>query len=272
MTFAPESPQLTCTPSIAGLGLSIESDDAALIDRLRAHYQAYLSPNAPRLSLRLNDIRHAPPLTDKPMAFDRGVLHFTAPAYTGYIDMVARRGELTLSTTHPLEDVDYFVRAAYALLAFEAGGLLFHAAGVAHQGRGYAFFGHSGSGKTTVSRLSKGKIILNDDLIMLLPDPANSHWTMHATPFSNPTQFTPSGPQQAALTGLLRLVQDTLVFLEDLPRPPAVAEVIASVPIIPLDPQRNLALIDRVDRLLQVVPAYRLHFLPDDSFWAVVER
>jgi hypothetical protein len=112
----------------------------------------------------------------------------------------AQRAHLSVVAPHPFEPIDYFVRAALALLAFEAGGLLFHAAGLAWRGNGYAFFGNSGSGKTTVARVSSHAQILNDDLVVLLPDAVR--WNIHATPFSNPTQVTPAGPQFVPLCAL----------------------------------------------------------------------
>jgi hypothetical protein len=269
----------SCSLSLAGLGVTLECDDAALIDQLCLIYRAFSTDDDVRLTARINPIGYAPVSNDKPVLFRDGVLHFTSANYNGFIDLGGRRGELFISTTQPAEDVEYFLRAAYALLVFEAGGLLFHAAGLARRGRGYAFFGHSGSGKTTVARAAIDEVVLNDDLVALMPtqaaevstDLGSFLWSMHATPFSNPTQLTPSGPQQVQLVKLLRLVQDTRVYLEDLPPGQAVAEVVSNTPIIPIDPSRTLQLVDRAQRLVQAVPAYRLHFLPDDSFWGVVE-
>jgi hypothetical protein len=57
-----------------------------------------------------------------------------------------------------------------------------------------------------------------------------------------------------------------------MPASQAVAEVIVSVPIVPLDPARNAELLDRAYRLVQSVPVHRLHFLPDDSFWQLLDQ
>jgi hypothetical protein len=204
-----------------------------------------------------------------PFEFQAGRLHFAADYYTGTIDLAQQQGQLTFTSLHPFEAADYFVRTALALLAFEAGGLLFHAAGLAYHDRGYAFFGYSGSGKTTVARLSPHARLLNDDLVVLLPQAAG--WNMHATPFSNPTQVQPAGRQRVPLTALYRLVQDRRVFLEALDPAVAIAEVVASSPIVCADPDRAFALLDRAAQLTRAVPVQRLHFLPDASFWDVID-
>jgi hypothetical protein len=94
---------------------------------------------------------------------------------------------------------------------------------------------------------------------------------MAATPFSNPTQVQPTGSHQVPLTALYRLVQDRRVFLEPLDPALALAEVVASSPIVCTDPDRAAALLDRAAQLTRAVPMQRLHFLPDDSFWNLID-
>ena len=215
------------------------------------------------------DYTPGPAPADWPFTFDRGVLRFAAAHCTGSLDLIAQRAHLNVIAPHPFEPIDYFVRAALALLAFEAGGLLFHAAGLAWRGNGYAFFGYSGSGKTTVARVSSDAQILNDDLVVLLPDALG--WNIYATPFSNPTQATPAGPQFAPLVALYRLVQDRRVFVEPIDPAEAMAEVIACSPIVSADPDRAVALLARAEQIVNAIPVQRLHFLPEPSFWAVVQ-
>lgn len=262
------------TLAIADLPLTI-SADAALIAALQKRYAAFLQPDRPTpLVARIERIGHTPRTTDeRPLIFRADGVHFTASDYAGHINLAEQDAALTLNSAAPVEDADYFIRTIYALRLFEAGGLLFHAAGLVRHERGYLFFGHSGSGKTTVSRLSPEAVVLNDDLVALLPD-ANQ-WYMHATPFSNPTQValqhTPIGPRSAIVSGAYRLIQDRRVYVEDLPLAQAVAEIVASSPIVCADPARTFDLITRARQLHTVVPIRNLHFLPDNSFWSVVE-
>ncbi len=260
----------TFTLAIADLPLTI-SADAALIAALVKRYAAFLQPDRPSTFLaQIERAGHTPRATeDRPLVFRLDGAHFTAPDYSGHIDLAQQQATLTLNSATPVEDADYFIRTIYALRLFEAGGLLFHAAGLVHHARGYLFFGHSGSGKTTVSRLSPEALVLNDDLVALMP--RDGQWHMHATPFSNPTQHTPAGPGSAIVSGAYRLIQDRRVYVEDLPFAIAVAEIVASSPVVCADPARTLDLLTRARQLHTAVPVRHLHFLPDDSFWNVVE-
>ncbi len=256
---------------VAGLRVELRCSDPGLTDQLRARYHQYLAAGRPHL---LADVHWSGPslrgsLADAGMTFADHALYLAAPGYDGAVDVKQGRARLQLSSARPVEDVEYFLRLAYALLAFRAGGLLFHAAGIARHGRGYLFFGHSGSGKTTVARLSPEDLVLNDDLVLLMP--GEEGWVVHATPFWNPSQARPAARRSAPLAALFRLVQHREVYLEEMGQGEALAELAANTPVIPADPARSHELLVLGRRLLSSVPVYKLHFLPDASFWRVVE-
>lgn len=260
----------TCQLSVAGMGVSVACRDARLIAELRQRYRDFPSRSQPLISAVVHLQASAGALLnpDPKLSFTPTGMQFWSQGFSGSINSQGGTALLTLDESQAVEGVDYFLRLVYALLAFQAGGFLFHAAGVVHQGAALLFFGHSGSGKTTICRLSSGDLVLNDDLLVLLPEGAG--WVAHATPFWNPSQIKPA-PHSAPVAGLYRLEQDRHVYRERLSRAQALAEVISNVPVIPADPARNDALMLRCARLLAAVPAYRLHFLPDDSFWRVIE-
>ena len=283
----------TTALTIGSLRVIVAAPDPLVHNALRSAYRAFTADAVPAphtLTMHI-DYTPGPAPADWPFTYDQGVLRFATAHYTGAIDVRSSAAQLTVIAPHPFEPIDYFVRAALALLAFEAGGLLFHAAGLARHGSGYAFFGYSGSGKTTVARVSSDAVILNDDLVVLLPQASHpaarqasrpygetgartreaDRWWMHATPFSNPTQVKPIGPQPAPLAALYRLVQDRRVFVEPIDPAAAIAEVIASSPVVNADPDRALALLTTTEHLASSVPVQRLHFLPDSSFWTIIQ-
>lgn len=200
---------------------------------------------------------------------DGNKIRFDLPGFSGYIDLLQGQAELINSKYSLVETTDYMLRILLALLVFKKGGILFHGAGIIRNRKTYLFFGHSGSGKSTVARLSPQDIVINDDLVVLMP--VDNKWIVFATPFWNPSQVRPV-PDSAPLTGLYRLVQDKQVYLEGIAGGQALAELIANIPVIPDNPFMNSELFVRGRQLLEEIPIYRLHFLPDDSFWQVVEE
>ncbi|GAB4400781.1 MAG: hypothetical protein OHK0052_24330 [Anaerolineales bacterium] len=260
--------------ALADFGLRVRCNSPELCGALAARYAGF-AENKPfdfeaTVTVQPGTLRkHA--VQDTGTFFEPdGVLRFDAPGYQGWIDAVHGRGALTVSSLEPELEVDYFLRVACALMTFERGGLMFHAAGVLRRERVFVFFGHSGSGKTTVSRLSARDQILNDDLLIFLPDRAGG-WQVHSTPFWNPTQVRPAGRASARLAGLYRLVQAKQVFTRPMQGADALAEMVSNVPVICADPSRLPPLLERLQAILTVIPAFYLHFLPDDSFWQVVD-
>jgi hypothetical protein len=163
-------------------------------------------------------------------------------------------------------DMAYFVRTVFALRAFDAGALLLHAAGVVHRDVAYALFGHSGSGKTTASRLSSSKPVLSDDLVLL--QQAEPGWEAWATPFGRQRVRE---VRSAPLRALLRLVQALEERLEPMPRGAALGELVANSPVVNADPARSAALLLLWEGILRSVPVYFLHFRKSDIFWEVID-
>ncbi|MFZ6030356.1 MAG: hypothetical protein ACOYYS_21820 [Chloroflexota bacterium] len=263
-----------CRLAIAHIHLEVCCASTVLADRLRQRYAAFAGAAEPGLrvrviwqhTLQLDDALPPVPPSDA-FVFEKGKLSFDTPGYRGEVDLAASDAWLSLNARSPLEGVEYFLRAIYALLLFEAGGVLLHGAGLVRDRRAYVFFGHSGSGKTTASRLSRGVVVLNDDLVALLPD--SGGWVVHATPFWNPTQVVPVRCA-APLAGLYRLVQDRCVWLEQISPGQAVAELAANIPVVSADASRSDRLVMRCAQLVRQIGVKRLHFLKDDSFWQAI--
>ncbi|NUM43314.1 MAG: hypothetical protein HUU38_01295 [Anaerolineales bacterium] len=195
---------------------------------------------------------------------------FAPPGWEGELDFAQKTGWVRPGPNFFIEETDYFLRVACAIQAFRTEGLLFHAAGILRGGEGYLFFGHSGAGKTTIARLSGERAVMNDDLVLLRPEPGG--WVVYGTPFYNPTQVIPSGNFSAPLVQMLGLVQDQDVYLENASPGHTLAEIVANVPVISTDARCAVELLTRCQKLIAQVPAFRLHFRKDDSFWAVIEN
>ncbi len=264
--------------TIAGLTFQIQCPDRELLVQLADHYVDFLKPvdrpddllGAADIHAVVEVVKRSGGLDDlsRYISFGDGLLRVGGPDAEGFIDGASGRAELCFSSQHAFEITDYFLRVALAVAAFRAGGLMLHAAGIVHKGKAHLFFGHSGSGKTTVARLSDGGKVLNDDLVVLMP--ADGAWQAHATPFWNPSQVRPSAGQ-ARLVSFYRLVQDKRVFIQQMQTSQAVAELISNVPVLSADPNCSLDLLDRVQALAQNYPVVHLHFLPDSTFWQVID-
>ena len=186
--------------------------------------------------------------------------------FRGHIRLADQTAELRFHPKANDGDVAYFVRTVFALAAFDQRKLLFHSAGIVHHKKAYCLFGHSGSGKTTVSRLSKGKPVLSDDLLLLAP--AESGVDVWATPFGRRRY-----PEMriAPLRALLRLIQASEDRLILMPRSEALVDLVANSPVINANVEDVPQLIDGWTKMLSKIPVHRLYFRKANTFWEVID-
>lgn len=254
---------------LADLALRV-SGPAAWVAPMRDAWAAWTPvPKSEPWSVTLErDATMAPPegpLFDVLPRCRAGACALVAPAFEGQVSAKNGHAHLRAHPDATPADMGYFLRVALAAQAFVRGGMLFHTSAVVHHGAGYALFGLSGSGKTTASRLSRPDPVLNDDLVYL--QPVDGGWVIHATPFGKRRGDLRSAPLRA----LLRLLQDTSVFLEPLPRSRALAELVANSPVVSGDGGWLPALMARWEAVVAAVPVYGLHFRKDPTFWEVID-
>lgn len=198
--------------------------------------------------------------------FRNGSCFLRTRGILGEVISGARTGELRFHPAADTGDIVYFLRTVFALAAFDRQKILFHAAGIVHDEQTYCLFGHSGSGKTTASRLSGDKPVLSDDLLLVSPiDNGADVW---ATPFGRRRR---PELQVAPLRALLRLVQASEDRLSPMSRGEALAALAANSPVINADSERVTRLMDMWARILEKIPAQRLYFRKADTFWEVID-
>ncbi len=260
-----------CTIIIAGYPIGITCENPELYQGIQKKYRIFTTSREPQFHVEINWEQSLVPLKLENLGvnYRPDKVFISAPGIHGQGNLQNKTAELTVQAVNPLDGLDYFLRTICAALAFEAKGFMVHGAGIVHRGKGYLFFGRSGSGKTTVSRNSIQEKVLNDDLVVLLPE--GDSWRIYSTPFWNPTQVEPR-LLSTILASMYRLVQDTAVFLEPMKSGQALAELQTNIPVITSNPEASIELIDRCKRLLGAIPIYRLHFLPDNSFWRVIDK
>lgn len=157
------------------------------------------------------------------------------------------------------------VLAAYRLL--EAGGVLLHsAAAVDRSGRCHVFVGHSGAGKTTLSRLAleSGRRVVSDDLNALSLD-AGGRLRVGAVPFAGEIGGDATGLYP--LAGLYRLQQGDRIEVSRLSGGEALATLLTCSPFVNRDPHRLELLENRLAAIVDSTAASTLTFPIDAAVW-----
>lgn len=258
---------------IASFVVALNTNDNGVAQRLEQRYQEFLGSNeTPDISVTLKIVPGALYIEPKPgpwiieSSYEHDCLTYCSYQERGEVDLITGNGYLEMD---PAAQVDNFLRTVFAWLCVTNDALLLHSAGVIRDGLGYVFFGPSGAGKTTTSRLaSKSGHVVSDDLVIISCD--DNECTLHGVPFKGELSEAPRANQHAPLKGLYRLRQDTSHYLEPIPHIKAVADLVAASPFIVREKQLSEQLMKVCNNIAKLVPVQQLHFKRDDGFWEVI--
>ena len=261
---------------ICNVKIGIHCEPETLSRQIFEQYQVYIEDIEPDYFIKITGI--TPEHTNVPgganlgtidVVFTQGCYVVSTPIYEGKIDPISHTAYLFLRSKNQILDIEFFIKMVVSYGLYELGGFLLHSAGIVRNNKAFLFFGKSGSGKSTVSKLSVNDIILSDEIVGLTY--SGDKAVAHSTPFWNPgwsrrIQFV------AEIGGIFRLVQDTRVFIEPIRPSLAVAEILASIPALPTNPDMCIGFIPMIEAMISRVGIHFLHFRKDNDFWDVIGR
>ena len=160
------------------------------------------------------------------------------------------------------------ILAAYELLG--KGGVLLHSGAVVDRGRAHLFFGHSGAGKSTITRLSveSGREPLSDDLnaVALSGDAV----VVEKLPFAGDLGSRPSAAGAVPAAGLFRIRQEKEPSLRKLSPGQALAPLFSCAPYVNTDPYRHEELARALSGLVRRIGCWELGFDKSPAFWNIL--
>ena len=271
---------VSLTLGLAGQGVRLELAPTLAPVLLQQDPLANFALDAPlaytvRLSLA-GGTHPAPAPGAEQVVYGADGVDFELAQVTGRLD---RRRRLLVAEIRQVEQAALGLRRVLMylgqLIALDAGGILLRSAGIVLDGRGFACFGPSGAGKTTLMHLALAAHlpVLGDEAVLLIPQ--GGDWFVHSFPYWEPgvcQRRTQAKPLAAPLAGLLRLVQASAHALHPLPPAQLLLRLLdtENVPLTTAaDSQRWL---DVSTALAQAVPGYDLWFQPDQGVWQTLHE
>jgi hypothetical protein len=269
---------LPLTLRIADLALEVGADTSAAGVPLPPAYRGFQDPGPPELRLTLGAAPGIP--AGARLTFDcppiwslwRAGASSIFSIYPGYPGLAHT---LTLGDSAGLARLDHaagspepFRGPALELLMIEtlapAGGAVLHGCGVAANGRGIAFLGESGAGKTTLARLwgrRPGVAVLSDDRLVLRR--RGGRFILYGTPWHGEGRFAaPGGVPLERLFFLRHGAKNAAAAL----RPPAVVAELLKCAFPPLwDPAKMSAVLALFAAAAAALPCRELSFTPDEA-------
>jgi hypothetical protein len=259
----------TINLEIAGVGISIHCENPEFIAQIADRYEGFVADHTDGLTMTVDTERGITTIgedlpkvttTDTGFHFERRDFHFN-------VDKAART--LVGSCAPNMYSFDSCLRVFFTTHLLDLGGVMIHGASVVSEGNAYLFFGVSGAGKTTTARLSAPRQILSDELTILRRD--GDGYRAYGTPFWGELQKNGDNVS-APLAGINNLVKDDSVYLEPVSSKTAMQALLPCVLFFAHEKHLVNAAVDRIADIVGLVPACKMHFLPDNSFWRLFEH
>ncbi len=262
---------------IADVCALIKVDDADFAQSLiKDHYNNFLSDKEPSLHVDITvKPVETPSILDSSdevairhnVNKDRIYINGLMGDIEGYLDLLT--GKVKGTTIRVAFRFDALIRVIYSLWLVKSSGFLLHAAGVKDNDGAYVFFGVSGSGKTTIARLSEEKTILSDELIAIRS--FNGSYQVYGTPFMG--EFAGGGINtKADLRHIFLLKKDDKNSLSLINQKQSIKELFQCIVFFGERADLLNILFNLCTDMAEKVPFYKLHFLPDRSFWDCIKE
>lgn len=254
---------------IAGVGLAIHSDNPEFIAQIADRYEGFVCSAADGFTMTVDTERGITTIgEDLPLVTTAATgFHFERRDFHFDVDKSAKT--IDGSCAPNMYSFDSCLRVFFTTHLLDLDGVMIHGASVVSEGNAYLFFGVSGAGKTTTARLSAPRTILSDELTILRRD--GEGYRAYGTPFWGELQKNGDNVS-APLTGLNMLTKDSSVFLEPVSPKFAMQALMPCVLFFARERKLVNAAVDRVVDIVGRVPANKMHFLPDNSFWRLFEH
>lgn len=186
---------------------------------------------------------------------------------SGWMDLARGKAELEI---RPAGRIENFLRVAFAWLCADRGRVLLHSAGLVRNGSGFAFFGRSGAGKSTIATLSSQvATILSDDLTVIGLR-FGRPW-LFGVPFRGDSPEFPRVSLDAPLHGLFCLTQSFEHGVQPLASAEAVSRLVTASPFLVGHPRSLRAALATCANIISRLAVRELRFRKDPGFWEVID-
>lgn len=257
--------------SIGGISLLLESDDHPIFSEIKDMYSNFIVKSS-NYSIKIeltfsNDCNKFNNNLDHPevkLERDKDLISIVWNSFYGNFNLYDFKGELIFN--HP-SSLNNYLRIIYSFILLDERGFLVHAASLIKNNVGYLFPGKSGTGKTTITRLSIDSILLSDEISLVKM--IKGEYNIFGTPFWGELAIAGKNTH-TPLNHIFLPKKDIKNYI--LPSKPinTLEWIVPNVLFFSDDEELKLKLFNICFDFVNSIPANELHFQADPSFWSVI--
>ncbi|MFH1159978.1 MAG: hypothetical protein V1733_03405 [bacterium] len=262
---------------IGGIGLSVNAVKDPLFEAAVSKYEEFLTPEKFPEAVHFYYVQTLPQPEAITKTFDTYKELFTTSLnrhlyiyrwdFIGIIELAARTGKFILFNP-AFMTYESIIRIFYSLLTVENHGFLLHASSLIHKEKGYSFFGLSGSGKSTVVKLSESDECLTDELTMIKKD--QGRYITAGTPFHGEIPLYIN--KTAALANMFLLKKSETTHFRKMSRSEIYPILLRNVLFFSDDWELRQKIFTTIIDLADRVAIYEMNFEKNEKFWRIIDH
>lgn len=277
-----------CRLQIGDVCCSLRFDDMEYSESVRNFYKDFLSENEPDITIEITIVLHKEKIDIPSTIFMSKTVvgnnfNFHSGLITGNIDLDKRQCTIHVKNALLKERSvrifeQFLIQVYYTVLKQKnfneiKNKSFVHGCAVSRDGRGFLFSGPSGTGKSTIAKLSSDFKILNDELVIV--GRSNGNYIVSSSPFKG--DFRNNINASAPLSALFLIKHGKKNIIRRITKTEFVTrfvrEVIYSDSLLSTKKKESfLEMMDFCSGIAEIVPFYELAFLPDKSFWDCINN
>ncbi|MBT2709494.1 hypothetical protein J7I91_16250 [Pseudomonas sp. ISL-84] len=189
-----------------------------------------------------------------------------------------RRADYLIEATHDYREATISVHDELALkhalmnlyssfIGYHKWGLLIHSSCAIENRKAHIFSGQSGAGKSTAAKLSAPRELLSDEATILKID--DGKVTVFDSPFRSELEAT--GTNETASLASIQLLHQALHNKRtQLKKSDALIHLMDKVFYWAHNPEETKQILKLLNKLVETVPVYDLHFQKNNQFWELI--
>jgi hypothetical protein len=273
---------------VANVCCLIKSKNKDFIDQIKKEYKDFLCVRRPSFILEMNTeeakvkdvvVRKNDKVVDflkpaKIVSGKKNKIFITSRYFDGYFNLKRKTGEFVIKIFKGSGLLAFrnVLRLCYSLIFLNKNTVLMHGAGIINKGKGYLFSGPPLSGKSTIAKLSLGKIILNDECVVVRRDEDGVR--IYGTPFGG--ELKPVN-KSANLCKVFFIEHDRKTYITKLKELDAITKNLFNnflfMNIIVREEQElTKKLLKITNYIFMDIPSYELHFNLRDNLWEIINE
>ena len=255
---------------VGGVAVQLLTSDQPLVEVLERRFGKFLNPSAePLFQFEITLVPEGTFDVDADLHVGGRDGHWIMQRgdFHAEWNVAARCGQIR-QTLNPYA-IDSVLRIVHTLVLAADGGFLLHASSAIRNGRAYLFTGPSGAGKSTIVGLAPADVtVLTDEISYLKRD--GDGYVAFGTPFAGERSEL-GEPGSASVAALFHLGRGAETRQDRLDQAETVQTLMRNILFFADDRDLTARLLDTACDFAARVPAFKLHFAPDDQVWRTIQ-